>query len=79
VADRAKRGQLSLALLPLETRMELKRQAMAPKWKLDGAGRRVVEVKEETRKTIGRSPDGLDAMNLSFARVSEVSVASWVS
>jgi hypothetical protein len=39
---------------------------MAPTWKIDAAGRRVVEPKDETRKKIGRSPDDADAMNLAY-------------
>jgi hypothetical protein len=39
---------------------------MAPTWKLDSAGRRVVERKDETKKAIGRSPDDADAMNLAY-------------
>lgn len=66
VAERARRGKLSLVRLPAEVRRELKRQAMAPAWTLDGSGRRVVEGKDITKKKIGRSPDGLDAMNLSY-------------
>jgi hypothetical protein len=67
VAQRARRGRLSLARLPADVRSELKRQAMAPTWKLDGQGRRVVEPKSDTKKKLGRSPDGLDAMNLAYA------------
>ncbi len=78
VADRARRGELSLARLPGELRVELKRQAMAPKWALDSAGRRVVEPKADTKKKLGRSPDGLDAMNLAFAPLPGPGVASWI-
>lgn len=67
VAQRARAGNLSLALISREDRLELKRQAMAPTWKVDGQGRRVVEPKDETKKKLGRSPDGLDAMNLAYA------------
>jgi hypothetical protein len=68
-ADRALRGDLSLIQLDAETRRELRRQAMAPIWKLDSDGRRVVEKKEDTKKRIKRSPDGLDAMNLAYAAI----------
>lgn len=67
VSERANEGRLSLARLDAETRFELRRQAMAPTWKLDGDGRRVVEKKDETKKRIKRSPDGMDAMNLAYA------------
>lgn len=69
VADRALRGQLDLSRLPAAVRSELRRQCMAPRWKVDSAGRRVVEAKAETKKRIGRSPDDADAMNLAFAFV----------
>jgi hypothetical protein len=78
VADRARRGELSLAALPAKVRMELRLQALAPTWKLDSAGRRVVEKKEDTKKKIGRSPDGLDAMNLSFYRPASLGVGQFV-
>lgn len=68
VADRATDGNLSLARLPADTRRELRRQALAPTWKLDSAGRRVVEKKDETKKRIKRSPDDMDALNLSYVR-----------
>ncbi len=67
VAERADEGRLSLIKLPPEVRRELRRQAMAPTWKLDSQGRRVVEAKEETKKRIKRSPDGMDAVNLAYA------------
>lgn len=78
VSERARRGELSLARLPKADRTELKRQAMAPRWKLDAQGRRVVEPKDDTRKTLGRSPDGLDALNLSYAPLPGPGVAEWV-
>lgn len=66
VAARAKVGGLSLARLPRQIRQRLKLQAMAPEWKLDSQGRRVVEPKDETKKKINRSPDDMDAMNLAY-------------
>jgi hypothetical protein len=67
VAERAGEGRLSLAKLDPDTRRELRRQAMAPTWKLDSDGRRVVEPKEVTKKRIKRSPDGMDSLNLAYA------------
>lgn len=78
VADRARRGELDLSRLPSEANRELKRQAMAPTWKLDGAGRRVVEPKDKTKEELGRSPDGMDALNLAFAPDFVGEVAEWV-
>lgn len=66
VAERARAGLLSLARLPKDAREKLRQQAMAPIWKLDSAGRRVVEKKDETKEKIGRSPDDMDAMNLAY-------------
>lgn len=67
VAERAAAGQLSLLLLPADIRRELRRQAMAPTWKQDSSGRRVVEDKAVTKKRLKRSPDGMDALNLAYA------------
>jgi hypothetical protein len=39
---------------------------MAPTWKLDAEGRRVVEPKDKIKERLGRSPDGLDALNLAY-------------
>lgn len=45
---------------------------VAPTYKLDSAGRRVVEPKEETKKRLGRSPDRADAVLLLWAPTSEL-------
>lgn len=66
VAERAMESELSLHRLPSDIKRELRRQAMAPTWKLDSAGRRVVEAKDVTKKRIKRSPDGMDAINLAY-------------
>jgi len=40
---------------------------MAPVWTLDGAGRRVVEAKADTKKLLNiGSPDDADACNLAY-------------
>lgn len=62
--ERARRGLVALGRLPRTVLDRLRQQAMNPAWKLDAAGRRVVEPKAETKRKLGRSPDGLDAMNL---------------
>ncbi len=67
VSQRAYENRLDLSRLPASTLHRMRVQAMAPTWKLDGEGRRVVEPKADTKKRIGRSPDGMDALNLSFA------------
>jgi hypothetical protein len=67
VSQRAFEGRLDLSRLPKSVLDKLRVQAMAPTWKLDSEGRRVVERKEDTKKRIGRSPDGMDALNLAYA------------
>ena len=67
VADRADRGGLDLSRLPDESIRQLRTQAFAPRWKVDAQGRRVVEPKDDMKKRLGRSPDGMDALNLAFA------------
>ena len=66
-AERAARGEMDLSRLPDETLKLLRRQAMAPRWRLDSDGRRVVEPKHETKRRLGRSPDDMDALNLAFS------------
>jgi hypothetical protein len=72
MTERAKRGEVSIARLSATIRNELKRQAMTPTYKLDAAGRRVVEPKEDTKERLGRSPDGMDALNLAYYEASGV-------
>jgi hypothetical protein len=67
VAEMAMENRLDLSRLDPDTLRELRRQAMAPIWKMDSAGRRVVEPKDQTKKRIKRSPDGMDALNLSYS------------
>lgn len=66
-AERADRGGLDLSRLPEASRSLLRRQLMAPTWRVDAQGRRVVERKVDTKRRIGRSPDDADALNLAFA------------
>jgi hypothetical protein len=65
-AGLANEGKLDLSRLAPDARQRLRQQAMAPTWRLDAQGRRVVEPKEDTKDKIGRSPDDMDAMNLSY-------------
>lgn len=67
VAERADDGRLDVSRLDPDIRRELRRQAMAPLWKVDSQGRRVVEPKADTKKRIKRSPDDMDALNLAYA------------
>ena len=64
--DRAAEGRLDLSRLNEESRNRLRTQAMAPLWRIDAQGRRVVEPKADTKKRLGRSPDDMDALNLAF-------------
>lgn len=75
VAERAMQGRLDLSRLPLSTRNELRRQCMAPTWRVDSQGRRVVEPKDQTKKRLSRSPDDADAMNLAYSMPSEIAAA----
>ncbi len=63
---KAGHGFVKFGLLPQRQIRDLKMQAMAPLWQLDGAGRRVVEEKPKTEERLGRSPDGMDAVNLAY-------------
>lgn len=76
-AERARAGRLDVSRIPAKVRHKLRVEALAPAWKLDAAGRRVVEPKAETKKpeNLGRSPDQMDALNLSFFEASALPVA----
>ena len=65
-AERANAGRLDMSRLSSDSRRLLRGQVMAPTWKVDAQGRRVVEPKSDTKKRIGRSPDDADALNLAF-------------
>jgi hypothetical protein len=73
VAEMGRRGELDLSRLPDDIRDGLQAEAMAPKYSLDASGRRVVEPKDRTKKELGRSPDGMDAVALAFASVEGLS------
>lgn len=66
VVSAAKAGYLDLSRLPEQSLNEMRRQAMAIRFQPDHRGRRRVWYKDETRKMIGRSPDSMDALNLSL-------------
>ena len=66
-AEMARKNELDFTRLNKGSLTILRRQLMAPKWKVDSAGRRLVEKKEQTKQTIGGSPDDADALNLAFA------------
>lgn len=80
LVDLAKRRRFSLAAIPKEVRRKLKAEATAPKYKLNAAGQRVVETKEELKKAdrLGRSPDNMDAVNLAYYDPCGIPVATWI-
>lgn len=49
----------------------------APRYKLDSAGRRKVEPKEDTKKRLGRSPDRADSALLTYAPDREPVLEIW--
>ena len=64
---RARHGKLDLSRIPKDMLARLKTQALAPLWKQDASGRRVVESKDEMKKRLGKgSPDDMDALNLAY-------------
>lgn len=63
---RAKAGMLDLTRLPKKVLANLERQALSPMWYPMPNGTRRVEEKEQLRKRLGRSPDGMDAVNLAY-------------
>ena len=66
VAEMAKKGELDFSRLPKKSLVDLKKQAMGVRWIPASKGRRQIVPKDETRKVIGRSPDGMDALNIAF-------------
>lgn len=67
VMNLAKDGLLDLSRLDKTSLSNIRRQCMAPKWKVIAGGQREVEPKEQTKKRLRRSPDDADAMNLAYA------------
>ena len=63
----ARQGRVNISRLDRDTQARLRQEAMSPTWRLD-AGLEVVEKKDITRKRLGRSPDGMDALNLAYIR-----------
>jgi hypothetical protein len=55
-----------LPIIDLDSDQALAAQLVAPEWRMDSAGRRVVEKKDETHKRLGRSPDRADACLLAM-------------
>jgi len=79
VRDMAKAGELDLSRLSPKVLNRLETQALAPTWRPTPDRRRKVETKEDTKKRIGRSPDGMDSVNLAYYRSGGiVGAASWI-
>lgn len=81
VAGLARSGTLDLSRLPARTLARLEPQALAVLWQPTPDRRRRVESKEELKKPdrLGRSPDGMDAVNLAYYEGgSSPAVATWV-
>jgi hypothetical protein len=64
--DRVREKRVDLSALPQEIRDSLKRELSTPKYKVDGAGRKVVEPKSDIKERLGASPDLADALNLAY-------------
>jgi phage terminase large subunit len=56
-----------LGLLDIDSHDELAADLLAPRYRLDGQGRRVVEAKSETKRRLRRSPDRGDAVCMAFS------------
>jgi hypothetical protein len=56
-----------LAAVDLDDDEQLAADLVAPTYRIDSRGRRVVEAKADTRKRLGRSPDRADAVLMAFA------------
>ena len=57
--------------IDLDPDEQLLADLVAPRYRLDSAGRRVVEPKAETKTRLGRSPDRADAVLMALAPVAE--------
>lgn len=64
--ERADENRLDVSRLDEYSRNSLRAQLMAPTWKMNAHGQRVVEPKEDTKKRLKRSPDNADAFNLAY-------------
>lgn len=72
LADEAKRGNVSFALLPREIQDILRVELPSQLYQFDGRGRRACLPKDITKSTLGRSPDNADAIMLAYFAVGSV-------
>lgn len=61
-----------LPVVDLDPDDQLAADLLAPEYKIDMKGRRVVEPKDDTKKRLGRSPDRADAVMMAFSRVAGI-------
>ena len=66
---RVQEKRMDLSRLPQVDRETVVRELAAPKYKVDGRGRKVVEEKQKTKDTLGYSPDVADGVNLAYGHV----------
>lgn len=66
---RVREKRMDLSHLAPDDRSLVIAELALPKYKVDTAGRKVVEEKDEMKKRLGSSPDVADAVNLCFADV----------
>jgi hypothetical protein len=78
-SDRAASARVDFTRLPKIVVNRIKQQALAPTYRLDAAGRKVVERKDETKKRLGRSPDDMDAVNQAYYEFNNDDYTEWVS
>jgi hypothetical protein len=56
-------------MLPQQVQQDLRRELPSQLYRLDAKGRRCCLAKEETKQTLGRSPDNADSLLLSYANI----------
>ncbi|AMV28812.1 hypothetical protein VT84_30745 [Gemmata sp. SH-PL17] len=66
LAALAQAGALDLSRLPLNERQNIKAELTAARYRIDSAGRRVVEPKAQIKERLKRSPDRADALTLCY-------------
>ncbi len=65
--ERAREKNLDLSALAPDMLTRLKRELSTPRYKIDSAGRKVVDSKDVMKAKLGASPDRAEAVNLAFA------------
>lgn len=66
LAERADNGQLDLTQMDDDIKEKIRSQSLGLRYTYDKMGRRVLEMKNLTKKRIGVSPDDLDAIALAY-------------